>query len=30
VLIEQGHVTGQASRRDLMQPGAAVQRVLGV
>jgi branched-chain amino acid transport system ATP-binding protein len=30
VLIEQGHVTGQASRRDLMQPSAAVQRVLGV
>jgi branched-chain amino acid transport system ATP-binding protein len=29
-LIEQGHVTGQASRQDLMQPSAAVQRVLGV
>ena len=30
VLIEQGHVTGHATRQDLMQPGAAVQRVLGV
>ncbi|MGZ8255284.1 MAG: ABC transporter ATP-binding protein [Burkholderiaceae bacterium] len=30
VLIEQGHVTGQATRQDLTQPGAALQRVLGV
>jgi branched-chain amino acid transport system ATP-binding protein len=30
VLIEQGHVTGRATRQDLTQPSAAVQRVLGV
>lgn len=30
VLIEQGHVTGEATRQDLVQPSAAVQRVLGV
>jgi branched-chain amino acid transport system ATP-binding protein len=30
VLIEQGRVTGGATRQDLMPPSAAVQRVLGV
>jgi branched-chain amino acid transport system ATP-binding protein len=30
LLIEQGRITGQASRRDLAQPSAEVQRVLGV
>jgi branched-chain amino acid transport system ATP-binding protein len=30
VLIEQGRVTGAAARQDLVQPSAAVQRVLGV
>ena len=30
VLIEQGRVAGEATRQDLMQPSAAVQRVLGV
>lgn len=30
VLIEQGHVVGQASREELLAPSAAVQRVLGV
>jgi branched-chain amino acid transport system ATP-binding protein len=30
VLIEQGHLVGEATRQDLLQPSAAVQRVLGV
>jgi len=30
VLIEQGHLVGEAARQDLLQPSAAVQRVLGV
>ena len=30
VLIEQGRLAGEATRQDLMQPSAAVQRVLGV
>jgi branched-chain amino acid transport system ATP-binding protein len=30
VLIEQGHVTGEATRQELVQPSAAVQRVLGL
>jgi branched-chain amino acid transport system ATP-binding protein len=30
VLIEQGHVIGEATRQDLVQPSTAVQRVLGV
>jgi branched-chain amino acid transport system ATP-binding protein len=30
VLIEQGRLAGEASRQDLLAPGAAVQRVLGV
>ena len=30
VLIEQGHLSGGATREELMRPGAAVQRVLGV
>jgi len=30
VLIEQGHLVGEATRQDLLAPSAAVQRVLGV
>lgn len=30
VLIEQGHLVGEASHEELRQPNAAVQRVLGV
>jgi ABC-type branched-subunit amino acid transport system ATPase component len=30
VLIEQGRLAGEATRHDLVQPSAAVQRVLGV
>jgi hypothetical protein len=30
VLIEQGRLVGEATREDLLQPSAAVQRVLGV
>ena len=30
LLIEQGRLVGQASRAELLQPSAAVQRVLGV
>jgi branched-chain amino acid transport system ATP-binding protein len=30
VLIEQGHLAGEATREELLEPGAAVRRVLGV
>jgi len=30
VLIEQGHLTGEAAREDLIEPSAALRRVLGV
>jgi branched-chain amino acid transport system ATP-binding protein len=30
LLIEQGRLVGQAARAELLQPSAAVQRVLGV
>jgi branched-chain amino acid transport system ATP-binding protein len=30
VLIEQGHLTGEAERDDLIEPGSALRRVLGV
>jgi len=30
VLIEQGHLTGEAARGDLIEPSAALRRVLGV
>jgi branched-chain amino acid transport system ATP-binding protein len=30
VLIEQGHLVGEATREELLEPSAAVQRVLGV
>jgi len=30
VLIEQGRLVGEATQQDLLRPGTAVQRVLGV
>jgi ABC-type branched-subunit amino acid transport system ATPase component len=30
VLIEQGHLAGEVGRGELLEPGAALRRVLGV